>query len=409
MGTRGALAVAVLLVAAGCNPFSDATGRRSMTVEPDGPGSVFVRRSGDEIEITGRFSLAGGDIVRTASPGARILLASDRAASVATDSRVRITDGSSLEVLGGSVLAESPRHMTVAIDDVTATTSNGVLRVELFSASAGVAAYEGEVVIAAPGQERVTLGPLFDASVTAGEILSPKPYQVDVDDGWDRLHLADVVELDEQLDRYADAISGQLGRTRLPGSYFRGLEGRGAGQAMARYVESGVYSPPDLLIGFTIADLDESRARGRALLRAFDLREEGGQWGVIATIMGVRSGPLVAGLADLIFVAGALAAAPEGTAGPSNAGRGAGATRPGEAAGGAGSGRGGGEGGEGGEGNSEGGGDNAGSGSDGPSGDSGGSGETDEGGGSSPPAEEDCDNLIDCVIGILPLDTGLLP
>src|SRR5919106_6935918 len=177
-GARAVVLVAALIVGSGCNPFSDAAARRSMTVEPDGPGSIFVQRAGEEIEITGRFSLAGGDIVRTASLGARILLDSGRGAAVGSDSRVRITDGSSLEVLGGSVLAETPRQMTVAIDDVTATTGDGKIRVDLFSASAGVSAFEGEVVIATPGQERVPLAPLFEASVTAGGKLSPQPHQM---------------------------------------------------------------------------------------------------------------------------------------------------------------------------------------------------------------------------------------
>ena len=57
-GRRVAAATAALvgaLVAAGCNPFSDAGAARSMTVAPDGSGSVFVRRAGEEIEVTGRF------------------------------------------------------------------------------------------------------------------------------------------------------------------------------------------------------------------------------------------------------------------------------------------------------------------------------------------------------------------
>ena len=394
---RVAATAGLFLVAAGCNPFSDSGARRSMTVHPDGPGALFVRRAGEEIEVTGRFSLAAGDAVRTVAVGARIQLDSDRTASVASESRVRVTGGGSLEVLGGSVLADSPRHMTLAIDDVTATTSDGILRVDLFSASAGVAAYEGDVVVAAPGQERVTLDPLFDASVTAGEILAPKPYQVDVDDDWDRVHLADVVELDEQLDRYSAAISGQLGRIRLGESYFRGLEGKDAARLMSRYVASRAYSAPDLLIGFFIADLDPHGPRAPSLEQAFDLRREGGQWGVIATIMGVGSGPLVAGLEDLILTTGALASAPGGAAGVSNG--------PGPASGGGPARTGGGTGGT--TGNSGGGGDQ------GPgdtSGDSGGSGGSDDGADESgPPAEEDCDNLIDCVIGILPLDTGLLP
>ena len=396
---RTAAIAALILVAAGCNPFSDPGAQRSMTVQPDGPGTVFVRRAGEEIEVTGRFSLAAGDVVRTVALGARIHLDSNRAAFVARESRVRITGGGSLEVMGGSVLADSPRHMTLAIGDVTATTSDGTLRVDLFSASAGVAAYEGDVVVAAPGQERIPLAPLYDASVTAGEILAPKPYHVDVDDDWDRLHLADVVELDEQLDRYSSAISGQLGRIRLGESYFRGLEGPAAARLMSRYVASRAYSAPDLLIGYFISDLNRRGPRADSLDRAFDLRREGGQWGVIATIMGVGSGPLVAGLEDLIFTTETLASVPGGSGGGSTGPAPGGDGRPARAGGGTGGSAG--SGGNGGvdEDVDEGPGDG------GESGDS--SGSDDEADESTPPAEEDCANLIDCVIGIL--NTGLLP
>ena len=401
-GRRVVAATAALvgaLVAAGCNPFSDAGAARSMTVAPDGSGSVFVRRAGEEIEVTGRFSLAASDVVRTTTPGARILLESDRTAWLADDSSVRITGGGSLEVLGGSVLAESRRHLTVSIDDVTATTSGGMMRVDRFSASAAVAGYAGEVAVAAPGQETVAIDPLFDASVTAGQVLDPRPYQVDLDDRWDRLHLGDVVELDEQLERYADAISGQLGGTSLSTSFFRNLEGRDAGQDMVRYMDSRAFSAPDLLIGFSIADLDETTSKERALSRAFGLRRAGGQWGVVATIMGVRSGPLVAGLENLIFAAGAMASVPgagsdvgagstaEGGGSPGRPARGSGGSSGGDGAGGG----------------------NGGS-APGAEEPPGGSGDTGGGGDdASPPPDDECENLIDCVVGILQLDTGPLP
>jgi hypothetical protein len=396
-----AAAAVLLLVAVACNPFSDAAALRPMTVEPDGPGSVFVRRAGEEIEVTGRFSLAKGDVIRTSSAGARIILESDRSASVAKNSRVHVTGGGSLEVIGGSVLAEAGRHMTLAVDDVTATTSDGLLRVDRYSASAGVAGYAGKVVIAAPGQEKVTLDPLFDVSVAAGQVLEPRPYHVEMDDKWDRLYLSEVVELDEQLERYAGAMSGQLRRAQLRRSYFRTLGGGDAARAMTRYVDSPAYSAPDLLIGFSIADLDEATPQRRSLDTAFDHRRDGGQWGVIATIMGVESGPLIAGLEDLIFAAGAVASAPGGTDTSSNgpASGGTSNARPGRGSGGS-TGGGGSNGTDGGSGPE----------SEGPSDGSGDSGDTDgDGGESSSPPEEDCDNLIDCVIGILPLDVGVLP
>ena len=399
---RHTAAALMMLFAAGCNPFSDAAAMRPMTLEPAGSGSVFVQRGGEEIEVTGRFSLADGDLVRTASPGARLALESDRFASVGQASTVRVMGGGSLEVVEGSVLAEAGRHMTVALDDVTASTSDGIMRVDRYSASSGVASYSGIVAIAAPGQERVLLEPRCDVSVAAGQVVDPRPYGVDVDDDWDRLHLADVVELDEQLQRYDGAIAGRWKRVDLGAPYFRALgDSRGA-KAMARYLDSPAYSTSDLLIAYSIADSDTARQRDESLTTAFGLRRDGGQWGVVATIMDVRPDPLIAGLEDLIFAAGAVAEAPDGAV--SLSGGPARDTRDSSAP----------AGGSGGDTSAGGGGGDKGSdsgdGSGDPSGDEGSSGvDGDEASDADPPPEEDCANLIDCVLDVLPLGGELLP
>ena len=396
---RHTAAALVMMFAAGCNPFSDAAAMRPMTLEPSGPGSVFVQRGDEEIKVTGRFSLADGDLVRTASPGARLALESDRFASVGQATKVRVMGGGSLEVVEGSVLAEAGRHMTVTIDDVTASTSDGIMRVDRYSASSGVASYSGIVAIAAPGQERVLLEPLFDVSIAAGQVVDPSPYRVDVDDEWDRLHLPDVVELDEQLRRYDGAIAGRWKRVDLDAPYFRALgDSRGA-KAMAGYLGSPAYSTSDLLIAYSIADSDTARQRDESLTTAFGLRRDGGQWGVVATIMDVRPGPLIAGLEDLIFAFGAVAEAPD----VSLSGGPARDTRDSSAPGG-------GSGGDTNAGGGDGKDSDSGDGSGDPSGGEGSSGgDGDDASDADPPPEEDCANLIDCVLDVLPLGGELLP
>jgi hypothetical protein len=185
---------------------------------------------------------------------------------------------------------------------------------------------EGEARVAAPGQEPEDLGYLFEVSVVAGEVLDPRPYRVDDDDAWDRRYLADVVALELQLQRFADAVSAQTngGRPRL--EYFSGIaEGEDVG-FMRSYLRSATPTT-DLIIGFSIASLDRETSLSASFRHAFSLREEGGQWGVVSSLLGVESERLLADLERLgsgILAAGGGRATgvsfgppPEGEGGPS--------------------------------------------------------------------------------------------
>lgn len=63
---------------------------------------------------------------------------------------------------------------------------------------------------------------------------------------------------------------------------------------------------PDLLIGFNIA-LQSRQPFKKAFRSAFRYFEDGGDWGVVAAILGVRARPLLAQLDDVIDGTGAVA------------------------------------------------------------------------------------------------------
>jgi hypothetical protein len=387
--TRAVAIIALLIAASACNPFTDSEAGGPMTLAPVGSGSVFVSRAGRDIEVTGRFSLERGDVVRTRSMPGRVQLEGDRSAAVAPNTNLRIVDGASVDLLEGSVLAEGGSSINVAFDDVVATTGGGVVRVSRDQASATAATYRGITKLDAPGQETIRLRPLFEASVAAGDILDPRPYRVDSDDLWDRSRLTAVVELDEQLARYASAISGPL--DGVGASYFSSIGGPRAGTYMARYLRAPGYAASDLLIGYSIAELVDEENLGASLGRAFRLSRAGGQWGVIATIMRVPAGSLVASLEDAILAAGAVASRSGDAGGPAVPGPAGSDSEPetssgddqvtrGEATGGP----------------------DGGNGAGAPDGSDGGANDDPEGGGEEPPPEE-CANVVDCLIdGLLP-------
>ena len=312
-------------VMAGCNPFAPGEGLSPMTVEPQG-GSIDVVREGERIVVTGRFAIEPGDAILTADSSARLHLEGDRFAYLSTGTDVALIDGSTLENRAGAVLLEASDGATIAFDEVEASTAGGILRVERDRASGSAAVMEGEARVAAPGQEPEDLGYLFEVSVVAGEVLDPRPYRVDDGDAWDRRYLADVVELELQLQRFADAVSAQTngGRPRL--EYFSGIaEGEDVG-FMRSYLRSATPTT-DLIIGFSIASLDREPSLSASFRHAFSLREEGGQWGVVSSLLGVESERLLADLERLgsgILAAGGGRATgvsfgppPDGEGGPS--------------------------------------------------------------------------------------------
>ena len=60
----------------------------------------------------------------------------------------------------------------------------------------------------------------------------------------------------------------------------------------------------ELLIGFTVAEHAGDSTLERAFTRAFDLRDDGGRWGIVASILEAPRGPLVAELEDLVVGTG---------------------------------------------------------------------------------------------------------
>jgi hypothetical protein len=300
-GSRIGLLITSLVVLGACNPFAKPSSLEPMTLDAQ-DGSVRVERDGDVLEVTGRFSLEPGDVIKTVRGGARLQLQGQRRAWIKNESRVRIQDGRTLQNLSGSVLVRAKDRTLVVFDDVTASSSDGTFRVDRASASSSAATYRGVMELRAPGQERVMVTPLFAASSPAGQVLDLVPYEVDPNDSWDRLELSGLVELEEELQEFSRALSVRLEDQTLTESYFAGLAEESV-PWMKPYVGGG-RSAADLLIAFTIARLDPDSSLRSGFANAFELRDDEAPWGVVATVMGVDSESLIVQLESIVSETG---------------------------------------------------------------------------------------------------------
>jgi hypothetical protein len=365
-----------------------------MTVKRQGrDGTVEVLRGDEVIKVVDEEGLEPGDVVRTGRGArAKLRLEGERTALLDGDTTVEVVGGEALEGVSGSVLIEAGDRTSVSFDDVRATSTSGVFRVDRGSASGRAGTYRGEVRVTAPGQEPVALSRFFQTSVAAGRISAPEPYRVDARDAWDRAWLTDVVSLDRRLRKLGSAIAPRAG------SAAELLVGFGSfpKNFRHRYVHRRTQ---DLIVGFAVAHGTPRSTLQSSFRRAFELFDAGAVWGLAATILDARERVVVARLNDAVL-APAVAGTRGGSAPSVEAGAGLGPGTTGGSAGDAPAAL-----------------EGAGSGDEG-DGDGGGSPDPGDSGPSEPPDEppddddgggggggDECTNEIDCILPPLPVPT----
>lgn len=289
------LCAASVFAATACWPFSDDDALGEMRIRRV-KGSVTVVRDGEVHEVSDEFALEVGDLVEAEAALATLRLVGGRRADLKGSPKIEIADDHSIDVKGqAQLLAHADESFKVRFGEVTASGSEALFRVDLGFGSSRVASYEGSVELTAPGHGRLPVDALFQATVAANELPpEPQPIRVSQRDPWDTTYLGEVVELDGELRDLAAGLRRQIGRQTPDLAYFRAL----AGGTDVRFVRSYLNRPaPDLLIGFTVADTAPGRGLRGAFIRTFRLYDDSaGHWGVVATIMNARPGPLVAQL-----------------------------------------------------------------------------------------------------------------
>lgn len=292
--------VLVLFVGVAWWRFSDASELAEMTVKRRA-GLVTVLRAGEVIEVDDSTSLEPRDIVQTHPSGQAVVrLEGNRLLTLAPDSKIRIRDERGVESQGGSLLADASDGLVVVFGDARATTSGATFRVDRGVSAARVGSYDGRVTISAPGEERLVVGRLFQASPSVNFMpQSPVPYDFNSADPWDRQYLEDVMGAQEQLDQLSAGLEGLIGRERPGLDYFAAFEKGADVSFMRSYMRR---DPLNLLVAFTIARHDDG-ALASSFRRAFTLYDRGAEWSVAASIMGVKLEPVISDLEDIATVA----------------------------------------------------------------------------------------------------------
>jgi hypothetical protein len=287
----GAAAAVTLLVATTVWVMSGPAALAEMTVERDA-GRVQVLRGDQTLVVDGSFELEPNDVVVTKSASAaRLRLEGDRELALGARSQMRVMDGDTVEARAGRLLAGVKDPTKVMVGRAFVASSNGRFRIDRLYGSARAGVYRGRVRVEAPGSPGIRLSSLYQTSVTSDQVLSPRPYQLNDDDEWDRLLLGEIVDLDQSLERLGSTFAAQLGQDRPGLSYFGSLTKKDVG-FMRAYVSKQSRRTPgytaDLLVGFTIA----RHAPGptdRAFERGFSLFEDGARWGIAAGLLGLRA------------------------------------------------------------------------------------------------------------------------
>jgi hypothetical protein len=268
-------------------------------------GDVVILRDGETVTVDGDTSIKPGDVIKTVDSGSALLrLSGLRLAFLQPYTEVVVTDEESLEVRQGKVKAEisDGDTMSLSIDkaELTPLSNSASFRVDTGPGFVTTAVYQGEAQLTSPGQESLTLAPLFQASIAGGELpVRTSPYTYSERDSWDQEELEAVINLDDQLQQKADGLTAQLDGRRPSLAFYRELRG-GDVSTMRPYLKR---STGDVLIGFTIARNTPGRFE-QSFQQAFSYHDEGGQWGVVATILEARSKPLLAQLTDIVLATG---------------------------------------------------------------------------------------------------------
>ncbi len=280
-----------------------------MQIEPLG-GQVTIIRAGKTIPVRDVTTIKPGDEIAASGKEslAKLRLEGQRFAWVGADARVAVVDETSLDLSSGSLKASSEDgdDLTVSFEDIQASSASdgSLFRVDQGFGFARAAVYAGEIELSRPGQRSLAIPALFEATTAGGELPpGTDPYTFDDTDQWDKEHLADIIELDQDLESRAASLATQLGNSRPTLGFFGELAGRQV-DFMRPYLRRQATPTGDLLIGFVVAENAPRMQLEPAFETAFQYHDDGGQWGIVASILDVQRDPLLSQLTTIVLATG---------------------------------------------------------------------------------------------------------
>jgi hypothetical protein len=302
--------LAVALVAGtACWPFDGEEPLAEMSVRNEA-GLVQIRRGDDVIKVgESDKTVEPGDIIETRKFGrANLRLEGDRQVWISGATidlaQARVVSPTSLEGRTGTVLAHAGDHMKVSFGAVVASADDASFRIDQRAGGARAASLDGTLRLAAPGEPTMQVDRLFEVPASAGDLRGERPYQLNVDDPFDKKELARVVDLEIELQQLSLGFSNQLSGQKPDLAYFRAL---GDGTRVDPIKPFLKRPTVDLLTAFTIATNTTAHSFGEAIDRAFQHHDEGGSWSVVAEILRSKPALLIADLSDIFVATGAVA------------------------------------------------------------------------------------------------------
>jgi hypothetical protein len=291
-------------------PFGGQEALAAMTLRAeDTGGRVEILRPSQKAIVVGSEDVAvqPGDVIRTYKGGlAQVALEGERVAWVGgreqpaaavPEAQMEIISTTTVETETGTVMAEATDPMKVRFGDAVASATDSVFRVDRRAGAARAASYKGTVRVSAPGETDVVLDRLYEAPATASDLRPAQPYRLDPADPFDGRELSAVLELENRLGVISQGFANELGNQKPTLGYFRAFAGNQNIEPIKRYLRRPAI---DLLLGFTIAMNTKAYGFGDALDTAFENRDNGGSWGVVAAIVRSDPGLLVADLNNII-------------------------------------------------------------------------------------------------------------
>jgi hypothetical protein len=302
------LAVAMVAGTA-CWPFDGEEPLAEMSVRNEA-GLVQIQR-GDKVIKVGEsdVTVEPGDIIETEKFGrANLRLEGDRQVwiSGATIDRAeaRVVSPTSLEGRTGTVLAHAGDDMKVQFGSVVASAKDAAFRIDQRAGGARAASLNGTIRLTAPGEPTMQVDRLFEVPASAGDLRGDRPYQLNVDDPFDKKELARVVDLEIELRQRTAGFANQLRGQKPRLSYFRALGDGTRVDSIKRYLGRPTV---DLLTAFTIAANTSEFEFGEAIRKSFRYHDDGGSWSVVAEILRSKPALVLADLSDIFVATGAVA------------------------------------------------------------------------------------------------------
>jgi len=288
------LAAGSLLASVGLSACGTDTAKAA-TVVRDARAATLQLADGSTRSVTDGTKVPRGAVVSTAPGGSASLVTAGRVVLLGSDTAVAVLDGRREQLRKGLVMVDGRRSGDLQLDAgaATVTTVRGALtRVER-DALLRVASFRRTASVRAAGRRaRVTVDALHQVQVPYGGLPGRVTALGLTRDTWERRYALDLVTRDIDLGNLAAGLDTNADSTAAVGAVLP------ASYRTAAPLQSGEPASEQTL-GFLVAKAVHGDAQ-RTYDRVRQLREEGGSWGVVATLVGADVAAVSAALDTIL-------------------------------------------------------------------------------------------------------------